>query len=269
MDKIPEISVIMAVNRYDNFVEEAINSILNQTFKNFEFIIIVNGDNEKLIPELKKIKNRDDRVEIYETQIKQLQFNLNYGLNISRSEIIARMDSDDIAEPTRFEEQYKYLKNNNIDLLGTDFLYIDENSNIINKRTLSAFGDKNIRKRLEYHCTFCHPTIMFRKKILLDIGGYCFGNISEDWDVFLRLKRNEKIKFDILNKKLLRYRIHSKQMSKQNLKISAITIMFLYLREILYTKNISYIKGFLLYFLFLTPFYKILKFLRNKYKGEK
>lgn len=263
MKKKPEISVIMAVNRNDKFLMKAIDSILNQTFKNFEFLIIVNGDNEILIPKLKKIEAKDERVKVYETKIKQLQFNLNFALNLSKAEIIARMDSDDIAEKTRFQKQYIYLKENNIDLLGTDFYYIDEQDNILEKKTLCVFDNKDIRKKLEYHCTFCHPTIMFRKDIILKKGGYCFGSISEDWDLFLKLKRDKDIKFGILREKLLKYRLHSKQMSNQNRKVVAITISFLYFREIIYTKNLFYMKGVLLYLLFLTPLYKILKYVRN------
>lgn len=73
------------------------------------------------------------------------------------------MDSDDISMENRLEEQYKYFIEENLDLLGTDFNYIDDKNKKIDKKTLSIYGNKKIRKRLEFHCVFCHPTIMYKK----------------------------------------------------------------------------------------------------------
>lgn len=264
IEKKPEISVLMAMNRIDSFTESAILSILNQTFKNFEFLIILNGkEANKIKMKMEKYQKLDNRIKIHTTKISQLQYNLNYGLDVAQADIIARMDSDDISDLTRFEKQYQYLVENTIDILGTDFTYIDEQNNRIDKKSLSTFNNDKIRKRLAYHCVFCHPTLMFKKDVVLNIGGYCFGSTSEDWDLFLRLSRNSEIKFDILNEKLLKYRVHDKQMSKQNIKISYLMILFLYLRELIVQKKIKFLKGLLLYLLCLTPVIKILKNLRK------
>ena len=91
-----KISIIMAVNKKHEFIEKAIDSILLQTFKEFEFLIIINGDYENLIPFLEKYKLKDKRIKIYRSDIKQLQYNLNFGIDKAQSNIIARMDSDDI-----------------------------------------------------------------------------------------------------------------------------------------------------------------------------
>lgn len=75
---------------------------------------------------LQSFCQKDSRVRLYQTSIKQLQYNLNYALDLAQAEIIARMDGDDIAFPTRLEKQYFYLLEENIDLLGSNFEYIDE-----------------------------------------------------------------------------------------------------------------------------------------------
>ena len=266
--QIPKISVVMAINRMDDYVSKAVNSILNQSFINFEFIIVINGDKKKLKYYFDNLKNKDKRLRIYESEIQQLQFNLNYAIELAEADIIARMDSDDIAEANRLEEQYNYLKKNNLDLLGSDFYYIDENDHILRKKTPRVRKNEEIRKKLRYHCVFCHPTIMFRKEILLDVGGYCFGSISEDWDLFLRLSRNSKLRFGIIDSKLLKYRIHNKQMSKQNHRVAMLTISFLYLREMIIQKDFSYIKGLILYSILTTPIYKVLKSIKNKFERK-
>lgn len=262
----PKISVIMAINKFDNYVSSAVESILNQSLKEFEYIIVINGDEEKLIKYFGQLQSKDSRIKIFITQIHQLQFNLNYALNLAQADIIARMDSDDIADLNRLEIQYKYLKENDIDFLGSDFYFINEKGEILEKNTIKVRKNEQIRKALQYKCVFCHPTIMFKKEVVLQVGGYCFGKISEDWDLFLRLSRNKNIKFEILDKKLLKYRIHTMQMSKQKIGISMFTISFLYFRELLFQKKISYIKGGILYLILSTPIYNILKFFKNKSK---
>lgn len=261
-----KISIIMAVNKKHEFLERAIESILLQTFEEFEFLIIVNGDYKRLLPILEKYKLRDERIKIYKTDIKQLQYNLNFGIDKAQSNIIARMDSDDISLPTRLEKQYNYLLKNNIDILGTNFYYIDKTNKIITKKNFIEFTNKEIRKKLCYHCVFCHPTLMYRKEVILDIGGYCFGKIAEDWDLFLRLSRDKNIVFGNLEEKLFKYRVHDSQMSSSNLKLNFFNISFLYFRELFYQKNIKMLKGGIIYLIFfiLTPFYVRLKKYRER-----
>ncbi|MBR8823446.1 O-antigen biosynthesis glycosyltransferase WbnJ [Fusobacterium necrophorum] len=255
----PKISIIMPVCKYDEYLEQAINSILAQTFQEFEFLIIANGMLVDSFQKLQSFCQKDSRVRLYQTSIKQLQYNLNYALDLAQAEIIARMDGDDIAFPTRLEKQYFYLLEENIDLLGSNFEYIDEKNLKIDKKNYILLRNAEIRKAMTIFCPFCHPTIMFKKSIVLDAGAYCFGNIAEDWELYLRLRRNAEIKFANYPEVLLQYRQHSKQMSKQSSKMDSIIVSGLYVREFVYTKNIAYLKGALIHFFLATPFRKILK----------
>lgn len=256
---IPKISIIMPVCKYDEYLEQSIDSILIQTFREFEFLIIANGMRQDSFEKLQLFCQKDDRIRLYQTSIKQLQYNLNYALDLSQTDIIARMDGDDIAFPTRLEKQYHYLLEKKIDLLGTNFEYIDENNMKVDKKNHICLENHAIREAMSIFCPFCHPTIMFRKDIILRNGAYCCGNIAEDWELYLRLGRDQSISFANYPEVLLQYRQHAGQMSKQQDRLNSIVVSSLYLREFLYTKKISYLKGVLVHFILATPLNRILK----------
>ena len=114
----PKTAVLLCVHNGEPFIKEAIESILNQTYKDFEFVIVENcsTDNTWQIIE----SYTDPRIKAFQTSFKQLSFNLNHGLMQTKSEYIARMDADDISKPRRLEQQIAYLEANpDIDVLGT------------------------------------------------------------------------------------------------------------------------------------------------------
>lgn len=203
---MPKISVVMPVyNTDEKYLREAIESILNQTYKNFEFIIINDGstnDAEDII-----LSYRDSRIlYIKNEQNLGLIKTLNKALYMAKCEYIARMDSDDISLPTRFEKQVDFLdKNPDVDILGTWFNCIPRNRVI---ETLSK--DKEIKECMLVNSNnIGHPTVTFRKSLIERFGIKYDEKYSYAEDYALWLSLIDKVKFANIPEILLNYRIHS------------------------------------------------------------
>jgi glycosyltransferase involved in cell wall biosynthesis len=165
MDKImnTKISVVMSVYNGETYLHETIDSILNQTFRDFELILINDGSSDNTLLIFEEFKKKDERIRII-NNVKNIGFikSLNKGLKASKGKYIARMDPDDICMPERFEKQYDFLeKNKDIFLVGTFAINIDEHGN-----KLSLFkppmSHELIAKTLPRRNCMYHNTIMFR-----------------------------------------------------------------------------------------------------------
>lgn len=238
-----EISVLMCVRNGEKFIKQTIESILKQTYKDFEFIIVINCSTDRT----KEIINEytDTRIKLYQTDIGQLSYNLNFGLSKSIGKYIVRIDADDIAKPERIEKQLNYMKKHDIDVLGSNIDYIDDHNNFI-KTVVYPKGNSEIRKQIFYKAVLAHPAVMFKKSAVMKIGGYLGGRYAQDYDLWLRLMRDNEIKFHNFQESLLNYRIHSNQ-TKGN-KFSYAEVSGYLLKETLYTGKIKYMAGSIIYF---------------------
>ena len=218
----PNISVLMCVyNEEPLWLREAIESILNQTYSNFEFIITLDNP---LNLELDKIildyKEKDNRI-VYIKNKKNLGLiaSLNNELAISKGIYIARMDADDISLLKRLQIQLDFLKANpKVDLVGGNIMTIDEASNILTDNHNNAPSDyKFIKIAMKYKSVFIHPTLMFKRKVAIDdrIEGYRDILYVEDYDFVCRFITNN---FMVTNVKecLLKYRVRSTSVSRSN-----------------------------------------------------
>jgi len=236
----PKAAVLLCAHNGELFIKEAIESILSQTYKDFEFIIVENCSTDNTWQIIKSYT--DHRVKAFQTNFKQLSFNLNYALMQTKAEYVARMDADDIAKPQRLEHQIAYLEANpEIDVLGTAYeLFGDEDEGKI--IILPATG-KAIRRRLPFRFCFCHPSVMFKRETILKCGGYHGAKFCQDMDLWLRLSRDKTIKFANLQEPLIRYRIHPDQAKgKREVDIIGASLLF---REALVQKSPLLFLGFL------------------------
>ncbi|ETJ84818.1 glycosyltransferase family 2 protein, partial [Vibrio parahaemolyticus] len=112
-----------------------LDSVISQTYLDIEVICINDGSTDNTQAILEDFKKRDDRIRIINRENKGLVYSLNQGISISKGKYIARMDADDICLPKRFEMQVKFLESNpSVGLVGTSYMYIDENDNQLSKR---------------------------------------------------------------------------------------------------------------------------------------
>lgn len=239
-----ELSVIMPVYNSKKFVRTALESVLNQSFKNFEFIILDSSIDET--SHIIKSYN-DKRIKYFYLSQVSISEALNYGIKKSETNTIARMDADDISYPGRFEIQMEYLNNNNIDIIGTSFYYIDINNDILYEKKMPEFH-KDIEFMMPIESSLLHPTLMGKKKKFTEVGGYSDEYITEDVDIFLRLLEKGCRFYNIQNP-LLGYRMINKDTGKIVLQnTSRIILGYNYINnkyktnlneEELYEKNLS------------------------------
>lgn len=203
----PVISVVMSIYKRVSFLDEAIESILNQTFTNFEFLIIVEYSNEQEnINEYILKKFKDKRIKIINNS-ERLGFaeSLNVGLKAAKGKYIARMDDDDISLPLRFEKQVNFLeKNENIDILGTAVrVFMNENYEVYPQTDpdiIKAYGLINNQ--------MYHPTIMMRKSAIEKYNLYYDNNYkTEDAELWSRAVKVTKL--SNLKEILFKYRSSS------------------------------------------------------------
>ncbi len=205
----PLVSVIMStLNTKEEYLKEAVNSILSQTYTNFEFIIIVDGgmDDEILL------KFQDERIKIIKhDESIGLTKSLNEAIKECKGKYIARMDSDDIALKDRFRIQVAYMeKNPEIDMTATFYKEIGENE----KTTIECFNKpKQIDAKLFYINMILHPSVMFKKEFLNTHHITYDENYiySQDFELWTRIAKKGNIQ--IIPKILMKYRIHEAQIS--------------------------------------------------------
>lgn len=188
MKKKPKLSVVMPVFNGEKYLKEAIKSILDQTYKDFELIIIDDGSTDNTLKIISKFQ--DQRIKLYRNR-KNLGLvpSLNTGLFKSSGLYIARCDADDIYDKERFRKQIQFLSINlEYILVSSNAILIDEKGRSINKLIFPE-KNENIRNGLQKKNIIIHASVMFRKSIVSQIGGYrhFFNSGAEDYDLWLRL----------------------------------------------------------------------------------
>lgn len=201
------ITVIMAINRYDGYCPKAIESILNQTMREIELLVIANGPNaEEIRSQVLNLCKEDDRAKVFLSPIGQLAHALNIGIDNATYDFIARMDADDVSHTSRLERQLHYLVNNDLDMVGCNAQLIDEHDKVLGERKCAQ--GSAIANSLPFKNPFIHPSILIKKDILIKARGYNAGFNSEDYDLWLRLRRMD-VRWDNMNEDLLQYRVHT------------------------------------------------------------
>ncbi len=210
--KAPRISVLMGVARVDDYLRIAIDSVLSQTFGDFEFIIVCNGPAAGGVEDVQSITD-DPRVRVMAVEIGQLSFALNTALCLSRGEFVARMDADDISSPERFARQLAALDADpGLSVVGSQVEYIDSDGRPTGARSALPCDSASIRNRQFYEGCLVHPSVMIRREVLVRAGGYLGGKTSQDLDLWLRMRR-DGVKFGNVDSVLLKYRKHDAQES--------------------------------------------------------
>ena len=202
------ISVVMSVYNAEKYLKEAIDSILNQTYQDFEFIIINDCSKDKSLAILKDYEKSHKSIKlINNTENLGLTKSLNRALAISKGEYIARMDADDISKSNRFERQIAFLKKHKtIDILGTFSNNIDEHGKTIGSRTVPVMHNE-IMQMLPKLSPVSHPTVMFKRKSLKKIGFYNPKyRTSQDLEMWFRAA-GAGLKFHNIPEVLFEYRI--------------------------------------------------------------
>jgi glycosyltransferase involved in cell wall biosynthesis len=208
MEHREELSVLMCARDSEAYIRDSIASILGQTYGDFRFVIVENGSTDRTWEIINSF--RDTRIRPFQTEVKQLNYNLNFGMTMTGAKWIARMDSDDVSEPDRLSRQMEHVRGNpGVHVLGTGFTTFG--ADVKPRKVLPPCGNAAVRRNLPFRLAICHPSVMFLRSRVLAVGGYGGGFHSQDIDLWLRLSRDRTTVFDNVRESLLRYRIHAKQ----------------------------------------------------------
>lgn len=243
-----KISVVMPVGRIDKFLMPTLISVSQQTYRDFELILVCPAD---IYDELQEITSQGDfefPIKIFPTRLRGVAFAANIGISNAAGDLIARWDSDDLCDANRFERQVEEFKKEPLlAVIGTRVILIDENDRHAKFHHFKYFAeDGEIRRALKYRQPLLHSSLMFRAKTIFDCKGYLYGHTSEDHEMFIRLARDKTIKFKNLSDVTTYYRRHSAQLSDiSNQHNQFYEISGFMFTEFLRTFNFLYIAGML------------------------
>lgn len=229
----PFFSVVMCCNRDDGYIHRAIESVLAQSFGFFEFVIVLNRCSDELYESVAEIK--DSRILLLRTEIGQLSFNLNFGVNSARGKYIVRFDSDDICHVNRLEESYKLiLKDPATDIVAGSCRIIDAAGRVVGARVLE---ECDWRSKISYSNPFVHPAMAIRRDLILSARGYLGGFQSEDYDLWIRLAKRIDVKCVFTSFPMIDYRISDFQSKGSRQAYAEVASYFL--REFLIEPTLS------------------------------
>lgn len=209
------VSIIMPVYNNEKFILEAVDSIVKQTYADFELIIIDDASTDNTVNQIDSF--RDNRIKLLQNhQHEGISSSLNKGIKLCNGELIARMDGDDVSSSSRLQKQVDYLKSNpDISICGSNIILINADGSFICEHNYNS-DDEKIKTDLFFGKTsLAHPAIMFRKSMIEQFGTYDQSfDYAEDYELYCRLSPN--ISFHNMQDHLLLYRQHSASVSNSH-----------------------------------------------------
>ncbi|KAF3983690.1 MAG: glycosyltransferase [Methylococcales symbiont of Hymedesmia sp. n. MRB-2018] len=204
------ISVLMPVYNAEKYLDEAIQSILNQTFTDFEFIIINDGSSDNSLNIIKKYQQQDSRIVVVSRENKGFIFSLNEGVSLVKGKYIIKMDADDISLPTRIERQLAFLEEHNLDMCGTAFVRFNQQGEkgLICHPSL----DRDIKFSLIFYCAFHYP--IMKTSIFKSLAYDQDCKYAEDYKLWIDVAL-QGYKIGNTPEVLFKYRQHENQISRQ------------------------------------------------------
>lgn len=179
----PPVTVLMPAYNAAEYIREAIDSVLRQTFTDFELLIINDGSEDETEAIIRSYT--DPRIRLFSQENQGVAGALNYGLQHARGKYIARFDADDICYPERLQIQYAYMEAHpGCVLLGGASDYIDKDGQYLFEWQPAAYETETIRQQITSACPFDHPTVIYVKEVALKAGGYPTGAIHFEDHLF-------------------------------------------------------------------------------------
>jgi|SRR5688572_26453099 len=185
----PKITVLMPVRDGEKYIAEAIRSVLDQTFTDFELLIINDGSTDGTVSIIHQFS--DPRIRLIEQPGQGIAIALNKGLQEAKGHYIARFDADDICFPGRLQKQVSFLDNNpGYVLVGCDVEYISESGEHLFNFHCAGYTHEEIMKRLYVDCPFIHSGVMYLREMVIKTGGYSpDAHNFEDYLLWIQLKK--------------------------------------------------------------------------------
>ncbi len=218
-NKTPEVSVILPFYNAEKTLAVAVESILHQTFADFELLLINNCSTDNGFKIAKELGNTDSRIRILHELQSGVAYAMNCGLKNARGRFIARMDADDTALPDKLKMQVEFLKKNKgIDFIGSEVKYVTHNKNTEGFKRFVDWGnsfhsEKEIEINRFVELPIVNPTILFKRKVYEKYGGCLQGSFPEDYEMQLRYL-SKGVKMAKIDKPLLEWRDYSTRLTR-------------------------------------------------------
>lgn len=219
---IPLVSVIMPAFNSVKYIGEAVESILNQTYTDFELLIIDDCSSDGTLEEIKKYKDKRIRL-LQNDENKGIAYTTNIGINNSMGKYIALMDDDDVAFPERIEQQVRYMEaHSEVDILGGRSVDIDEKGNVISEFAVPHYNPRYIKAMLLIQCVdFRNGTAMIRKDFLEQTGLKYKDNYLGMQDYRFYMEASKLGKISTISDFLLKWRLHGQNETVHQMKGNA------------------------------------------------
>ena len=227
MNRELPVTVLMSTHNDERYIEEAIVSILQQTLKDFEFLIIDDASTDGTPDILDKYRREDSRIRLVRNENNLgLTKSLNIGLKLAKGKYIARMDGDDISHPGRLEHQYVYMTSNSgCDFLATEGVLIGESGRRLKDIRIDFKGLPQKEYILNYGSPFIHSSMMFSKHKILEMGGYDESyKTRQDLELWLRIIYSG-MEISVLKRPLIKLRYHSRSLSQEGIENLYLNVM--------------------------------------------
>lgn len=212
---------LIATNRFSDYVDDAIKSVLNQdTSLEYSIRIVANGCDKEYQKFLNNYELKNSRIKVEYLNLGQLAFALNYGVSQSDADYLLRMDDDDISLKNRLEVTNKRIIEHGMpDVIAFGADRIKSNGELLKKNNSSFKSKIDLAKALPFKNPIIHPTTAIKRMSLLKIGGYLGSKTNEDYDLWIRMNRED---YEIIREvdTVLNYRIHANQSAKNPLTYS-------------------------------------------------
>ena len=212
----PLVSVVMPAHNAELYIAEAIESVLNQTFRDFEFIVINDGSTDETSNIVNPYAESDPRVRVLEREKIGFAKALNEGWQEAKGKYIARLDADDISLPTRLQKQVAFLESrSDVHICGTWMKTFGKDAEVVFRYS----DDSNyLDCKLLFECVLCHPTVMMRKTLSTEHGLSYDENFKDASDYCLWALVAKRFRLANLPEVLLHYRIHEAQVTQTKQK---------------------------------------------------
>ena len=214
----PDISVIMSVYNGETYLEEAIESVINQTFKNWELIVINDCSTDSTAEILDGLSAKDERIKVHTNEVNlKLPTSLNKAISLSSGKYIARMDADDICLPDRFEKQFKFMEENGDVALSSCRFMTVKNGVYASGGAGGRLDHNALKAMLLVVNPILHPGVIAKAEVLKKFNYDTTLTCTEDLELWTRMVMNNQ-KIEILPECLLIYRLHDKQITSTTLE---------------------------------------------------
>jgi len=226
------VSVVMPVFNGAEYLVEAIESVLDQSFREFELLLINDGSTDRTGEIMDQYATRDPRVIVHHQENRGLVACLNHGFEVSNGEFIARMDGDDISLPERFQAQVEFLDQHpDVGVCGTGHIAFGEGQQPVVR--VPTFTDHDhLACHIMFRCCFIHPDVMLRRIDFVK-NGLFYDPIAahvEDYDLWVRAVKY--VKFAKLRKPLLKHRTHIAQVTQRHRPIIHENVKLIHSRQL-------------------------------------